>query len=42
MLAELGHFLAPLDRIIKIDINAIANLVEYVKRLVMPFYILKV
>eukprot|EP00794_Sanderia_malayensis_P018833 gene18834-20729_t len=31
MLAELGHFLAPLNRIIKINVNAIANLVEYIK-----------
>ncbi|XP_065064273.1 protein virilizer homolog [Rhopilema esculentum] len=31
ILTELGHYLTPFDRIIKVDLNAIANLVEYIK-----------
>jgi len=31
VLTELGHYLAPLDRIIRVDANAIVNLVEYIK-----------
>ena len=32
ILTELGHWIIPLERIIKLDVNAVTILVEFIRR----------